>query len=198
MTELEKETKLECVTSIRSGYHFRSKIIHERQGAFQVIQMKNINQYNELDLRDVIRSNLENSFSSRNLLRSHDILFQSRGGNNNFVLVPDGVENAVADYSLTVISVKSDKLSEVDPGYLVWYFNHPHTQHQIDRYTEGSSIQRVSTRALKNLKIKLPSLAKQKRIAEVDRLSKREQQLLASIAEKRQVYIAQSLKPEII
>ena len=198
MTELEKETKLECVTSIRSGYHFRSKIIHERQGAFQVIQMKNINQYNELDLRDVIRSNLENSFSSRNLLRAHDILFQSRGGNNNFVLVPDGVENAVADYSLTVISVKSDKLSEVDPGYLVWYLNHPHTQHQIDRYTEGSSIQRVSTRALKNLKIKLPSLAKQKAIAEVDRLSKREQQLLASIAEKRQVYIAQSLKPEVI
>ena len=198
MTELEKETKLECVTSIRSGYHFRSKIIHERQGAFQVIQMKNINQYNELDLRDVIRSNLENSSSSKNILRSHDILFQSRGGNNNFVLVPEGVENAVADYSLTVISVKSDKLSEVDPGYLVWYLNHPHTQHKIGRYTEGSSIQRVSTRALKNLKIKLPSLAKQKAIAEIDRLSKREQQLLASIAEKRQVYIAQSLKPEII
>lgn len=189
------QIKLKSIAAIRSGYHFRSKIIQEERGAFQVIQMKNINQYNELDLRDVIRSNLENSSSSKNLLRSHDILFQSRGGNNNFVLVPEGVENAVADYSLMVISVESDK---VDPGYLVWYLNHPRTQHQISRFTEGSSILRVSKTALENLKIKLLPLTKQKLIAEIDRLSKREQQLLAAIAEKRQAYIARSLAMEII
>lgn len=189
------EIKLKSIAAIRSGYHFRSKIISDERGAFQVIQMKNINQYNELDLRDVIRSNLENSSSSKNLLRSHDILFQSRGGNNNFVLVPEGVENAVADYSLMVISVESD---EVDPGYLVWYLNHPRTQHQISRFTEGSSILRVSKSALENLKIKLPSLTKQKLVAEIDRLRKREQQLLALIAEKRQAYVARSLEMEII
>ena len=192
------QIKLKSIAAIRSGYHFRSKIISDERGAFQVIQMKNINQYNELDLRDVIRSNLENSSSSKNLLRSHDILFQSRGGNNNFVLVPEGIENAVADYSLMVISVKPDKLNKVDPGYLVWSLNHPRTQHQISRFTEGSSILRVSKTALENLKIKLPPLTKQKLIAEIDRLSKREQQLLASIAEKRQSYIARSLGMEVI
>lgn len=190
----ESEIKLGSMASIRLGYHFRSKIIQEERGAFQVIQMKNLNQYNELDLRDVIRTELDD-VADKDLLRSQDILFQSRGANNNFVLVPEEIENAVADYSLMVISVKSDK---VDPGYLVWYLNHPYTQHQIGRFAEGTSVLRVSKSALTKLKIKLPSLTKQKLIAEIDRLSKREQQLLASIAEKKQVYIAKSLEIEII
>lgn len=190
----ESEIRLGSIASIRLGYHFRSKIIQEEQGAFQVIQMKNLNQYNEVELRDVIRTDLDDVVD-KDLLRSQDILFQSRGANNYFALVPEEIEQAVADYSLMVISLKSNK---VDPGYLVWYLNHPHTQHQIGRFAEGSSVLRVSKSALENLKIKLPSLTKQKLIAEIDRLSKREQQILALVAEKRQVYVAKSLEMEMI
>ena len=186
----EKETKLKTIASIRSGYPFRSKIDPDLQGTIRVIQMKDLNEYNEIDLRDVFKIQIS-YFDPKHLLKPGDILFQSRGITNNFVLVTEEIEQAVADSSLTVISLKS---KQVNPAYLVWYFNHPCTQHQISRFAEGTSLLRVNNSALGKLKIKLPSLQKQDLIAKIDRLSRREQQLIAEIAQKRQTYIARSLE----
>lgn len=97
----------------------------------------------------------------------------------------------MADSSLTVISLKSN---QIKPGYLIWYLNHPHTQHQISRLAEGTSLLRVSNSALGELKIKCPSLPKQDLIAKIDGLSRREQQLIGEITQKRPAYIAKSLE----
>lgn len=192
MSELmsELETKLKSIAEIRIGHHFRSKINHNEQGEYRVIQMKNLNRYNEIDLNEGMRINIDKS-PTRSLLQPGDILFQSRGLNNSFVLVPDNIGKAVADFSLTIISLKSAK---VNPAYLVWYLNSYQVQKQISRFAEGTSLLRVNNSALGKLKIKLPSLQKQDLIAKIDHLSRREQQLIAEIAQKRQTYITRSLE----
>ena len=192
----EKEINLKTIASIRSGYPFRFKIEPDLQGTLRVIQMKDLNQYNEIDLRDVIKTKVDD-VPPQHLLQPGDIIFQSRGMHNNCVLVTEAVKQAVADSSLTVISLKSSKL-RINPGYLVWYLNHPHTQHQLSRLAAGTNLLRISKSDLEKIEIKLPPLAKQKLIAEIDRLSRREQQLLAKIAQKRQTYIAKSLEIEVI
>lgn len=190
-----KEIKLEAIADVRSGYPFRSRIDPNPDGTIQVIQMRNLI-YKEIDFRDVVKIKMS-SLDRRHLLKPGDILFQSRGmsKNFNFVLVTEEIgKEAVADSSLTVISLKSDK---VNPAYLVWYLNHPIVQHQINRLAVGTVLLMVRTSALKKLKIKLPTLAKQELIGKIDRLSKREQQLRLEIAQKRRIYIAKTLELSI-
>jgi restriction endonuclease S subunit len=179
------KAKLREIASIRTGYPFRSKIERNPDGTVGVIQMKDIDEYNHLELSDVYKVQLED-FSEEHLLRQYDILFRSRGVSNTAALVAEKIESFVAATPLIVIRVRSRK---VVPGYLTWYLNQPCGQYQISRLSEGSSLLMVSKSALETLEIDLPPLETQKAIAEIAVLSQREQEIMNELAQKRKAYI---------
>ncbi|MEO1430285.1 MAG: restriction endonuclease subunit S [Cyanobacteria bacterium J06633_8] len=179
-----EKVKLKNIASIRLGYPFRTKIERNPEGTVGVIQMKDIDDYNCLDLSDVYKVQLDDA--EKHLLHQHDILFCSRGVSKTTALVTEDIKPYVAALSLMVIRVKSKK---VDPAYLVSYLNQPYGQYQISRISEGTSLSMVSKSALENLVINLPSLEKQKLIAEISALSQREQQIMEKLAQKRKLYI---------
>lgn len=178
------QVKLKEIALIRTGYPFRGRIERDPEGAISVIQMKDLDDYNCLDLSDVYKVQLED-LNQQYLLRPGDILFRSRGVSKTAVLVSEVKESLVAAAPLVLIRVKSRK---VEPAYLVWYLNHPHGQFQIGRLSEGTSVLMISKSALAELEISLPVLAIQKAIAEIAALSQQEQQLLDELAKKRQTY----------
>jgi restriction endonuclease S subunit len=178
--------KLEEIASINTGYPFRTKIERDSEGTVGVIQMKDIDGYNRLDLSDVYKVKLEEDLSAKHLLQQHDVLFRSRGVTNTTALVTEKIQPYVAASPLIIIRVKS---SHVNPAYLVWYLNHPLGQKQINRVAEGTSQLMVSKSALAEIVIDLPPLATQKVIAEIAALSQREQQLMEELAQKRKLYM---------
>ncbi len=178
------QVKLRDVASIRIGYAFRSSVERDPNGTVGVIQMKDIDQYNQLDLSDVYRVQIED-LKPEHLLKKDDILFRSKGVSNTAALVSQDVGQCVASELLTVIRMKSKKAIA---GYIAWYINQPYGQYQIKRFSKGSSLLSVSNTELGELKIELPPLEKQQLIAEVATLSQREQQIMDELTRKRRVY----------
>lgn len=179
------KVKLKEIASVRTGYPFRSKVERDPEGTVGVIQMKDIDDYNRLDLSDVYKVQLED-LSEQHLLQQYDLLFRSRGVTNTTALVTEKIEPFVAASPLMVIRVQS---KNVNPEYLAWYLNKPCGQKQINRLAEGTSQLMVSKSAFAELVIDLPPLETQKVITEIAALSQREQQLMNELAQKRNVYI---------
>lgn len=179
------KVKLKDIASIRTGYAFRGKVERDPCGTVGVIQMKDIDNYNCLDLNDMYKVQIED-LDKRHLLRRNDILFRSRGVSNTAALVEREVGQAVASAPLTVIRVKSH---QANPAYVTWYINQPQGQEQIKRLSEGTSLLMVSKSALEILEIDLPTLDKQKAIVEMAALSQREQQLIDKLGRKRKAFV---------
>jgi restriction endonuclease S subunit len=188
------KVKLKDVASIRTGYPFRSKVERDLNGEMGVIQMKDIDDYNCLNLSDVYRVQ-DDDLYDKHLLRQDDILFSSRGVSNKMALVTKEVESCVAASPLMVIRVKSQKLN---PTFLVWSFQQPYIQKQINRLAEGTSQLMVSKLALETLEIDLPPLKNQKAIAQIAALSQREQQIMEKLAQRRKVYIDAVLMQKVV
>lgn len=179
------KVKLKDIASIRTGYAFRGKVERDLGGTVGVIQMKDIDNYNCLDLNDMYKVQIED-LDKRHLLRRNDILFRSRGVSNTAALVDQEVGQAVASAPLTVIRVKS---RQTNPAYVTWYINQPQGQEQIKRLSEGTSLLMVSKSALETLDLNLPPLDKQRAIVEVAALSQREQQLIDKLGQKRKAFV---------
>ena len=179
------KVKLKEIASIRTGYAFRGKVERDLGGTVGVVQMKDIDNYNRLDLNDMYKVQIED-LDKQHLLRRNDILFRSRGVSNTAALVEREVGQTVASAPLTVIRVKS---RQANPAYVTWYINQSQGQEQVKRLSEGTSLLMVSKSALETLEIDLPPLDKQKAIVEVAALSQREQQLIDELGRKRKAFV---------
>lgn len=179
------KVKLTEIAVIRTGYPFRAKVERDPKGTIAVIQMKDIDAYNRLDLSDVYKVRIKD-LNQQYLLQRNDILFRSRGVSNTAALVTEAMKSSLASAPLMVIRIKSRK---VEPAYVAWYLNHPYGQHQISRLSEGTSLLMVNKLALEQLEIDLPPLDTQTTIAEIAALDQREQQIMDQLTQKRRAYI---------
>ena len=115
------------------------------------------------------------------MLQQGDILFAGKGTkylcqtfNLNIQAVP----------STTLYIIRPDR-KQVLPEYLCWFLNLPQTETTIKATQVGSSMPMILKSSLEEVEIPIPDLATQSHILEIANLQQREQQLLASIAEKR-------------
>lgn len=168
------------LADVQMGYPFRSRLEHDPQGDVAVIQMRDIDDANKLHAEEAIRVALPKG-KSRHLLRAGDLLFRSRGRSNGAAQVLEGISPAVLSAPMLLI-----RPHKVLPAYLCWYLNAPATQAQLAALAEGTSVQMISTEALKALEVRLPPPATQQRIVQAAALAEQEQALLARIATLRQ------------
>lgn len=184
--------KLGEIATIRFGITMRGAVrrltekeLREVQNPVGLVQMKDLTEYNELDLEDVYDIK-DDGINASHFLKPGDILFRSRGVTNTAVYLSNIPEHLVASSPLTVIQVNSVK---ADPAYIAWYINHTEGQRQINRFAMGTSQLSVGVADLREMKVQLPALETQRQIVEVAALAQQEQVLMAQLAEKRSQYL---------
>lgn len=184
--------RLGDLADIQLGYPFRSRLEHDPAGDVAVVQMKDIDDANQLHRETMVRVTLPKR-GDHHHLRAGDLLLRSRGRNNGVALVPEGLPRAIL--SAPMVRIRPNP-SKALPAYLHWYLNTPAGQAQILAMAAGTSVQMVSVEEIKSLEVPLPSLKRQAAIADMAQLAQREQQLLSNIAGVRQRLITHILMNE--
>lgn len=179
------ERVLATIAEVRMGYSFRSRLETDTEGDVAVIQMKDIDDANLLHPEGLARIQMPD-LKDRHLVREGDLLFRSRGITNSAALVGGDLGKTVLAAPLLLIRPKGDI---VEPAYLQWFVNHPATQAVLAGQAAGTAVKMISKRVLDGLCVALPSLQRQRHIAEIARLASREAVLLEQLAGRRRALV---------
>jgi len=166
--------KLQNIALIRSGYHFKESIENDLQGAIQFIQLKDIDEYNKIDFRNLLRNKLDN-VKPNQYIQQGDILFKNRGKNFTAAFIDVLVNNTIATSHFFIIKVEN---KNVIPEYLAFVLNDEPIQKLLKIGTGGTSIQTLNKKFLENIEITIPSIDIQNKIIKLNNLVEQEQKLL--------------------
>jgi len=182
---MSQKKKLSEITEISSGYQFRRNTPEFSEGDIKYIQMRDVNNFDRIDIENVMNVNIDN-FSSKHLLHYNDVLFKSRGTKTTSALFDVEWENAIASHQFFVIRVKKKSLL---PEYLVWFMNQEGSQIYFQSNRTGSYIPNVKRKVLEDFFVFIPPIEDQKKIIEVDLLKKKYKELSLKKAELEEKYI---------
>lgn len=99
----------------------------------------------------------------RSVVRPGDIVFSLRGNIGELSIVPTDLTEANLTQGTARISVNGSALNE----YVAFALREPSLQREIARLGKGSTFQEISLEALRRIKIPLPPLPEQRKIAEI-------------------------------
>ena len=173
--------KLNNIASVQMGHSFRSRLEQASHGDVAVIQMKDLGDDNRLDDRNLALVEMPVP-KRRHRVQRNDLIFRSRGMTNTVALVDKDIEDAIVAAPLLRIRVNDEA---VLPEYLCWFINLPISQAFLQSHATGTAMRIIGKRALDALEVRIPNLAAQRRIIELNRLADREQRLQARLAHKR-------------
>jgi len=116
------------------------------------------------------------------LLRPGDVVLATRGERRRAALVAESNgAPLVASEQVAILRAAP----EVEPRYLAWALNSPACQRQLDALSRGSNIPFVASSDLGELRIPLPPIETQRRLAALAGLVERERDLAQRLAERR-------------
>lgn len=176
--------KLKDIANIHSGITVRSRIESLENGKFKVVQMKDLGNDNVIDLSNCYSIDVKRPKNTQ-LLKSNDLVFRSRGYNNESAFMTESVKNVLLGPHLFLIRVYNKK---VLPKYLFWYMNNKSSQNYLSSFARGSMIQMVNKSTLEDMPIKVPSLEKQKEISEFYDLASKEKSLRNKVESLKDAY----------
>lgn len=197
--------RIDDLVDIQLGYQFRERLTMASDGTHQVIQVKDIDQFNDHRL---VPSSLYRVTPKRDaekyVVTNGDVLFLSKGRRNSATLVdglvenmpwirPDGTQGtvhmpAIAAGYFFILRPRTDNLL---PDYLAWAINAPPAQAYLQSVAGGSAMPFVTKQAFADLEIDVPSLERQRIIVELHRLARREHNLYGRLAELKASLIAE-------
>jgi hypothetical protein len=175
------------IAKVRLGIAFRSRLEHDPFGDVAILQMKDIDESAGLSYNGAIRGMLPKERPDI-LLREGDLVFRSRGRSTGAALVGSDVPPAILAAPLLLI-----RPVRVLPGFLYWFINSAPVQAQLASLAAGTSVQMISADSLRTLQVPVPPVAAQERIAEIARLVRREEDLLNTIAKRRNQLVTHML-----
>lgn len=174
-------TQLSSLASIRSGYPFRSGIEPNPEGTVAVIQMRDVD-YGTCRLAGTPSRVRDISKPETHLLRPGEILFVAKGTTNVAVCLGADIGPAVAAPAFFVITPTSP---EVLPGYLAWFINQKPAQSYLLGLARGTRLPIITKGMIEALEVPIPPPRVQQTIMELDRLARRERELLERIGARR-------------
>jgi hypothetical protein len=179
---------LKKIAGIQSGYISRGKIDSCGDGSHFLLQAKDVDGRRlTCCTDDLIRFHPDLSGKDW-ILERRDVLFMARGARNYSVLLEEIPHSALAAACFFIVRVSTQK---VLPEYLFWYLNQAPVEHYLSRHSgRGVHMPVVRRAVLEDLDIPLPPLETQKKIAELDALRRKEQNLLDRLGQKRKDLIA--------
>lgn len=183
------KVELKKIASVQMGYSLRSRLDDFGSGETAVIQMKDLTADNLVDCSRLTRVHLD-GVRAHHFVRPGDLVFRSRGQNITAALLRDDPGRGVVAAPLLRIRAHQ---KVVYPEYLHWYINHPVAQLLLARMANGTAQKMISTRALESLEVPVPSLDRQRLIAELASMAVEEQVLMEKYSNKRNQYISRIL-----
>lgn len=181
----KKKTFLSKIAEIRQGYQFREKVVNNPNGLIKVVQMANIFNGKRIDYQNLVKTT-GSGFKQEHFLKKGDILFCARGTNNYALLINEDMQNTIAVSQFFIIRTKE---TELLPGYLVWYLGQSEANAHFKANTLVSTVPLINKKSLLNIRVPLPSLSKQKSIAEIFKLKEKERNLIEQIIQKKEKVI---------
>jgi hypothetical protein len=182
MAWLNSNLRLGDIALIRPGLPFRTRIESEADGEVAVIQAR--------DLRDDGNVSVEGAARLRSLpgspkdgfLKPHDVLLQPRGTRFPVAKFEPTVFPAVA--AAPIFTLRADT-SRVLPEFLVAVLMSPATQAALHQSAVGTYVPQVPRQAIENLRIELPDLPSQVKLADLARLARREREMMGRLRDAR-------------
>ena len=176
-----KIVPIKFCAEVLPGFSLKKAVVHNPEGTHQIILAKHLPQFgpyhflDEHELRIIPERPVK-----KYLLADGDILFMPRGVNNYAVIVEAIPPNAVAAGSFYLLRVRNG----LEPAYLAWVLNQTSVQTNIAAIRTGAGTPLVSRALFKEIKIKLPPIDEQRRIAKIGRLIDKEKKLLKIMNEE--------------
>ena len=133
-------------------------------------------------------------FAQQHFLRRSDLLFLAKGVNNFAIEYDKNFERAVASSLFFILRKKSPViLSE----YIAWYINSAEGQSYLHSEKVGTSITNINKSTLEEMTIPIPPIDVQAKIAEVEKLKRKEKNLTELILKKKQLLVENILLNQI-
>ena len=176
-----KTIKLEKLADIRTGLSLREAIKPVENGNAFILQIKDIQDDNEIDYSRITQTTLK-TIKAKRMLHRGDILLRARGVNRSAALFDGQGKNYQAANQFLIIRVTEDELL---PEYLQWYLNQKPAQQYLAENSTGTSIPYTQASTLANLGIIVPSRQKQRAIAQLQKLSRDEEHVIQQIIVNR-------------
>ena len=174
--------RLAELSDIHSGYTARGRLDPLSEGGVPALQLRDVGTIGEAPGPDFQRYDLD-KLSDRYFVRGGEVVFRSRGEPNAAAAIPATLpEPVVVIVPLVIIRPDRDR---VHPEYLAWAINQPDAQRRLGAEAQGTSLRMIPMAVLENLEIAVPDLQTQRRIVELDALSRQEGQLLRRLAALR-------------
>ena len=180
------QQKIKDIADIQLGYQFRKKIEPERDGTYQVIQIRDFDENQNLNQEGLCRVTID-QLSEKYLVNKNDVLFLARGHRNYAIPVMDSMERTIAASHFFILKIKSEK---VIPEYLAWFINQAPAQgylHNLAR--RGSHMPIIPKSVFEDLKVHIPDIETQRKIVKLNTLIDKERTLLYNLREKRALLI---------
>lgn len=145
------------------------------------LQSKHFNESGQLNA--AIYPDLKiDGISEKHLLKEGDVLFAAKGTKNFATVYENKNPLAVASTSFFVIRLTS---KNVLPEFLAWFLNQSQTQTLLKGKAKGTAIPSITKSILEDLKLEVPSIAKQQMIIKIWKLALRESELREKISAKK-------------
>ncbi|HCL81908.1 MAG TPA: hypothetical protein DHW81_06735 [Nitrospiraceae bacterium] len=170
------------IATVQIGYQFRERIEPVSDGTHSVIQIRDFDDNYILNPSKLVRVKID-KLSENYIVNKGDVLFLSRGHKNWAAPILEALEDTIAVSHFFIIKLHNEK---VLPEYLAWYINQPPAQQFLYSLAKrGSHMPIIAKGAFEGLTIEIPSIITQRKIVEISRLMKKEDQLLGDIQKKR-------------
>lgn len=177
------------ICDVSSGFTARNRL-DEAAAGVRVLQTRDVGDDPEIDPSALMCAAIDGPVE-RYLVGRGDVVFKSKGERSVAAyLGNDFVVPAVAVLPVMILRVKAGVL----PEFLVWSINQPEAQRHFDGDARSGTVRAVPKSSIESLPISLPDLATQKKIIEVDRLTRKEAELAAQLISLRQRLVAEKLK----
>ena len=180
---MDKGMKLSDIAKISSGYLFRTRVDHDPEGEYQVIQIRDVSSDDTIDWASLNRVELK-SPKQDVIVGKGDVLFRARGSNHRVAIIDQDADKTIATSQFHIIRVQ-DK-GAVLPAYIAWYVNQSKAQQFLSQMSVGSSIKQIHRKSLNDLPVIIPDMHTQETIVQLDFLCKKEKQLMLQIQKKHQ------------
>jgi len=175
-------SRLENIATIKPGYPFRGSIKTQKSGDVAVIQMRDASAEQGLKMSGIAYVELPGK-KNPTWLQSDDILFIARGNNNFAIHINRLTEKTVCTPHFFQIRIKPSV--PLLPEFLVWQINQIPAQNYFSRLAQGSVLGNINKSELAELPVVIPPLETQQNIMALDQATKRELQLLDTLADNR-------------
>ena len=175
------------LATVQMGYSFRTRLEAAEDGGVAVIQMKDLRDDNTVDCGALAMIGMDD-VKKHHLVQRGDLIFRTRGLlTTSAILLEDPGQAVIA---APLLRIRVIEPQAVLPEYLNWYIGQRDAQVFLTSRARGTAQKMIGKQAIEELEVVLPTLEKQKAIVELASLVAREQDLLQSVAEKREQYIS--------